>query len=125
MYAELLVTSFQSAGNTDALSDIGDLLARLISCRNRLQRPATPEGEPIGDLAANIDYDLALLRLCSARGIVCNPGWFDRPIVERCRLESELAGRGVDLDDFDSTVRTSPDSQPAAQGSQSVLPSQC
>jgi hypothetical protein len=103
MYAELLVMSFlQRASNGDPLSDVGDLLSRLLSCRKRLHPPTVRDGGAAGDLAANIDYDLALLRLCSARGIRCDPVWFDRPILERCRLESELAGCGVDLGAFDS-----------------------
>jgi len=96
MYSELLLASFEQAS---AEGEPGELLARLIACRHRLL--SGPEGggeaEPASDLAANIAYDLALLRLCGSRGIDCDPRLFGQPLAERRRLEEQLAVSGINL----------------------------
>lgn len=51
------------------------------------------------DLARQLAYDLALMRLCAAHGIVCDVRRFTRPIPERTRLEEALERKGVALRD--------------------------
>lgn len=98
MYAELLAASFDEQLASAAATPVSDLLAHVIACRRVLADSSPPGTGPEGDLAANIEYDLALLRLCASRGIDGDPHRFDRPREERARLEAELARRGVDLD---------------------------
>jgi hypothetical protein len=78
-----------------------ELLTRALECRRRL-RASPASTASADDLALQLDYDLALLRLCQARGIDCDPDGFGRPLAERRRLEDELARSGVDLKSFDS-----------------------
>lgn len=110
MYADLLAASCdQPMVSADEHRDVGLLLARAIASRRGLSTPPGSGAGPEGNLAANIDYDLALLRLCLARGIDADPRRFDRPIEERGRLEAELAKRGIDLAELgpaDVTVRS-------------------
>jgi hypothetical protein len=49
------------------------------------------------DLAYDVTYDCALIRLCVAVGIPAAPVSFGRPRDERARLEHALAEAGVDL----------------------------
>jgi hypothetical protein len=49
------------------------------------------------DLAYDVQYDCALIRLCSAAGIETTPASFGQPGVERARLERALTESGVDL----------------------------
>jgi len=103
MYSDLL------AASVSALEDIGDAsagehLARLIDARRRLSAVAPTIGPatPAAALAAHIDYDVALISFCAARGIVTHPERFGTPGTERRRLEAELARGGVDLDALES-----------------------
>jgi hypothetical protein len=104
MYSELLVASLRStdpardgAGTTEAA-----LLSELAACRRDLTRalPADAAGGGVdasADIARQVDYDLALIRLCRLRGIDCDPARFTRPLVERRRLEDALVAAGVEL----------------------------
>jgi hypothetical protein len=49
------------------------------------------------DLAYDVDYDCALIRLCLAAGIPATPAAFGQPRDERERLERALAQAGFDL----------------------------
>jgi len=49
------------------------------------------------DLAYDVQYDCALIRLCAAAGIETTPASFGQPRVERARLERALATTGMDL----------------------------
>jgi hypothetical protein len=119
MYAELLVASLgQSITPGERASEVGALLAQLLAARLRLGERQAGAG-PEGDLAANIEYDLALLRLCAARGVDADPRRFDRPGQERARLEGELALRGTVLDElkFGEEPVTSPETRAVDRGS--------
>jgi hypothetical protein len=109
MYAELLAASFdECSAQGEETPEVGDLLARAIASRHRLTAGPAADAGPEGDLATNIEYDLALLGLCAARGIEGHPRRFDRPGEERRRLEEELAKRGIDLEELgsDGAVRS-------------------
>jgi hypothetical protein len=101
MYADLLAASLpQPIAPGEQVSELGALLALLLAARIRLGERRSGAGAE-GDLATNIEYDLALLRLCAARGVDVDPGRFDRPGEERARLERELALRGMDLGELE------------------------
>ncbi len=102
MYAELLTMSYrQATSESRRTPKIADLLAQVISSRQRLDEIPAASGGASDDLAANIDYDLALFALCHARGIPVDLARFERPLAERERLERELAAHGIDLDELD------------------------
>jgi hypothetical protein len=51
-------------------------------------------------LAAEVSYDRALIKLCTANGIAADVVGFSHPGAERARLERELATAGIDLAAF-------------------------
>jgi hypothetical protein len=74
-------------------------LAEVWRCRNQLERGTAdvdPDTVPAA-LALQIAYDVALLRLAELIGIESDPSRFDRPQLERSRLEGALADRGISL----------------------------
>lgn len=98
MYGQLLAVALAD-GERDGQSE-QDLLRELAHYRVRLMpRWGVGGGGPAVDaassLAAQIDYDLTLLRLCQLRGIPCAPEGFGRPEPERHRLEKALSAAGV------------------------------
>jgi hypothetical protein len=64
---------------------------QMLTSSDRLHRSAE------GDLAYDVQYDCALIRLCAATGIETTPACFEQPRVERARLERALATTGMDL----------------------------
>jgi hypothetical protein len=65
-------------------------------------RSATARSPQSGDvahvaLAAEISYDRALIKLCTASGIEVDVMAFSHPFEARSRLERELAALGTDL----------------------------
>ena len=104
MYSEILVeASKRDRRDGRQTARPGELLARLIECRQRLGPRVAASGHgSVLDLAANVDYDLALVELCRERGIPAEPAAFEHPLAERHRLERELAAMGVEVRDFDS-----------------------
>ena len=101
MYGELLLASLEIQGDRDLGSDPAELQARVLELRARLSDPGTMQPTAAGvadDIASNIDYDLALTRLCTAYGIDVDPKRFERPMIERRRLENSLRAFGVDLE---------------------------
>lgn len=107
MYSELLAVAYRAApGRHEELE--GERLERVLrhelaECRRQLSahagtgrgRPAV--SDPPVDIARQIDYDLALIRLCRVHGIECDPASFTRPYAERHRLEEALAMAGVEV----------------------------
>jgi hypothetical protein len=100
MYSELLTASLAAQPNIESERGTpSHLLAHLMWCRQRLEGSVSrSRREPEVDLAANLDYDVALLRLCTARGIDSEPGRFAIPLLERRRLEMELRECGINLE---------------------------
>ena len=107
MYSELLVAALQVApGPSEALEGqrLEDALGlELAECRRRLAARGPQRQELQGkndapvEIALELDYDLALIRLCKVHGIACDARRFTRPSPERRRLEEELSGAGVDV----------------------------
>ena len=74
-------------------------MAEVQRYRTQLER-ATPDVDPdtvSAALALQIGYDVALLRLAELIGIDSDPSRFDRPQLERTRLEGAFAERGISL----------------------------
>ena len=98
MYGQLLAMALeQEAGDAESEHD---LLRELARCRVRLAPrwaggPAVAAVAAASGLAVQLDYDLALLRLCRMRGIACGPERFGRPEQERHRLERALGAAGL------------------------------
>ena len=124
MYSELLGISIAAQDADDpSAATAGALLARAIGCRRSLPsdkqtdngapaRRKTVTGEMAGDLAANLDYDAALVRLCAARGIRATVEGFATPRDERRRLEEALKAAGVDLSTMGDHVAGERDLRP-------------
>jgi len=86
------------AAEDDEVVTNDSLLELALVCRHRmLGSRAEPGGSAQHELAYEVAYDHALVRLCAARGIEVDPGRFAHPRPERARLERALGAGGVDL----------------------------
>lgn len=96
MYTELLAASLCDQANG---VEITQLLVEAMTCRRQLEATIGERlrVEAAESLAINIAYDLALLKLCSALQISCDPRRFSQMLVERRRLEDALAQQGIDI----------------------------
>ncbi len=97
MYTQLLDAALHQLSIDGSGEDVA--VAEVQRYRNQLER-ATPDVDPdtvSAALALQIGYDVALLRLAELVGIDSDPGRFDRPQLERTRLEREFARRGIPL----------------------------
>jgi hypothetical protein len=96
MYVQLL-SAVLTSDRTDSYA-AGELLARARTSRQ--QMVASSGGSHVSaerDLAYDVDYDCALIRLCAAAGIETTPASFGQPGAERARLERALATTGFDV----------------------------
>ena len=112
MYGALLAMSLSLAGDTaDGVAaggtrDAGaarekELLEQLAEHRRRLQSEKAVDASRRSDapsrIAMELEYDRALIRLCQLHAIVYDVARFDRPQLERRRLEDALEAAGVDV----------------------------
>ena len=95
MYVQLLSAVLLSDEATPCAS--GELLSLARTRRHRLLASAGHPRSAERDLAHEVDYDCALIRLCAAHDIATAPSSFGQPRVERSRLERALARVGLDL----------------------------
>lgn len=96
MYTQLLQVVWEEAQSDGAAEE---LLKAAVTRRRALDVAESAHGQAVEKaLAANLAYDVALLRLCAAHGVDVDPLRFSRPLVERRLLETELTRRGVELD---------------------------
>ncbi len=112
MYALLLDAALARAdGSGDELST-GGALAELLRCRGRLgPSPTSKDDAAPGAAAAVADqvaYDVSLVRLSRLVGIECDVDRFDRPEIERRRLEAELVASGIDLAELEGSQESAP-----------------
>lgn len=99
MYIELLSLVFMT-NETDAVAPM-ELLVLALERRDRMLNSAAKVGwSAERNLAYDVDYDSALIKLCMAVGIDAEPTSFGQPREERTRLEHALAEAGVDLRRF-------------------------
>jgi hypothetical protein len=99
MYTQLLDAALHQLSIDESGEDVAVAVADVQRYRNQLER-ATPDVDPdtvSAALALQIGYDVALLRLADLIGIDSDPGRFDRPQLERIRLEGEFTQRGIRL----------------------------
>jgi hypothetical protein len=96
MYRELLSTAV--AHEEAPVAPVGASLELAIECRERmLGYRAGTNGSAQHKLASEVAYDRALVNLCAASGIDVDMSRFNQPQQARERLESALAGIGIDL----------------------------
>jgi hypothetical protein len=95
IYSDLLAVAFE---DTHQQGDVAVLTRAAIMSRIAVNRTRSGQGMVAEYLAAQLAYDRALIRLCLASGIATSPARFERPAIERQRLEDALAGIGVVLD---------------------------
>jgi hypothetical protein len=93
MYTHLLESVF--ADWVDELSGRA-LVDYALVCRAEMLAPRTA-GSACVALAAEINYDRALVKLCASQRIRVEVMGFAQPRGERERLERELAAAGIDL----------------------------
>lgn len=105
MYSELLAASYERMELDDQRAREEHLLEELNECRARLAGSAgegvsdeAAQPDAFGGIAREIDYDLALIRICRLHGIDSRPALFTRPLEERRRLEQALEAAGIPLD---------------------------
>jgi hypothetical protein len=100
MYVQLLSAVLTSDGAGSYAP--GELLS--LARTNRHQMLTSTDRAHLSverELAYDVNYDCALIRLCAATGIETTPALFGQPGVERERLERALAEAGVDLAQVD------------------------
>jgi hypothetical protein len=101
MYTQLLHAAFGLQPGIDAQATHQlDAVAEVQRCRGELHEGVPPGLDPDTVplvLALQIGYDVALLRLAKVVGIESGPERFEQPQLERQRLETELAERGIEV----------------------------
>ena len=96
MYVQLLSAVLTSGGADSYVP--GELLSLARTSRHQMLTSTNRSHlSAERDLAYDVRYDCALIRLCAAAGIETTPASFGQPAVERARLEPALAETGVDL----------------------------
>jgi hypothetical protein len=100
MYVQLLSAVLSAVLVSDATEATtpGELLSLARQRRQQMLTSADHASSSAErDLAYDVDYDCALIRLCLAVGIPATSASFGRPRDERARLERALAEADVDL----------------------------
>jgi hypothetical protein len=95
MYVQLLSAVLRSDEATPCAP--GELLSQARTRRHQMLTSADRSRSAERNLAYDVNYDCALIRLCAAEGIAATPASFGQPGVERARLERALAQNGLDL----------------------------
>ena len=103
MYSELLAVSLaideEAAGEhlTSSASEEWLMEELLLARRHRQQAGRSGRADTSSRVAAELEYDRALVRLCRVHAIDSGPERFSRPLRERRRLEEALEALGVDV----------------------------
>ena len=96
MYVQLLSAALTSEGADSYVP--GELISLARTSRHQMLTPSDRLSRSAeDDLAYDVHYDCALIRLCAAAGIETTPASFGQPMVERARLERALAQKGMDV----------------------------
>lgn len=107
MYRALLAASLADAGvneNSDRQT-AGELLASLLVARGRLVEGGRDSaGSAHERVTRELAYDVALVRLCRARGVAVDEGGFAQPVEQRYRLERMLEAQGIDVADLTAPI---------------------
>jgi hypothetical protein len=106
IYSQLLGVALDEGTESDEGLTIGGALATLLMHRGRLRgvRGGEPDssGGTLNALSNELDYDIALIKLCRRLDIQSDVHSFDPPHRERSRLEKSLADYGIRLDELES-----------------------
>ena len=105
MYQRFLGMALDETSNVDDGLTAGEAVAQLLLCRRQLRnRDDDPDGSSgvASALGEELDYDIALLRLARLLDIQVDIQAFDRPQVERSRLEQAIEVHGIRLNDLDT-----------------------
>lgn len=95
MYVDLLASALDE-WEDDLTGEA--LVDYVLTCRNEMLTTVPRRGKSAYvALAAEIAYDRALIKLCSAHGIDAEPADFAHPSDERAELERALVDAGIDL----------------------------
>jgi hypothetical protein len=101
MYSELLAVSLAIDEETARAHAANEewLLEELLLARRHRQETGRAAGhsDASSRIAAELEYDRALVRLCRLHAIPCGAERFTRPLRERQRLEDALEALGVDV----------------------------
>ena len=101
IYSELLAVSLaveEETAGTHTASEEWLLEEFLLARRHRLQAGrAAGRTDASSRIAAELEYDRALIRLCRLHAISAGAERFARPIRERRRLEEALEASGVNV----------------------------
>ena len=111
MYAELLLGALAERPYLAPEATTGEGLAEVVLCRSRLNAPRPADRRErwaSGALADQLAYDAALVRLARHLGVACDVRAFERPPVERLRLEAGLSAAGIVLSDLGGQLRSAP-----------------
>jgi hypothetical protein len=101
MYTQLLQAAIgeHPAGPPEATTT--HAVAEVRRCRVEVGRSVSagidPDAVPV-ELAQQIGYDVALLRLAAMLGVESDPSRFEQPQLERARLEAMFNELGVNLE---------------------------
>ena len=99
MYSELLAASLATGAANEYERQPGEMLATLLAARGRLAGSSPDPFRLVHEqIAQELAYDVALVRLCQTRDIAFDQRAFAQPVVERRRLERALAAQGIDVD---------------------------
>jgi len=101
MYSELLAVSLAIDEETVGAHAASEewLLEELLLARRHRQQASRAAGrsDASSRIAAELEYDRALIRLSRLHAIPCGAERFTRPLRERQRLEEALEAVGVDV----------------------------
>ncbi len=102
IYSDLLKIALDQSAEVEAQLTSAGTLAVYLRSRAVLQADVEQERpwESSDKLFAELDYDIALIRVCRLVGIASAVQAFDQPGAERARLEQALVARGIRLDEL-------------------------
>jgi hypothetical protein len=105
IYVQLLGSALDQS-HSDEDTTIGEALAQLLECRNRLGANLSfytgTDWAPAA-VADQLAYDVSLVEFSRHLGIEVDPTKFGQPEHERARLERALVSRGICLEEFDTS----------------------
>jgi hypothetical protein len=100
MYSELLANALQDRGSQDEglrLEDLVDLARLQHQVLDLMHFSQGSTLNAFDGIASELEYDLALLRLCRVCEISFDVADFERPAAQRRRLEHALERSGISL----------------------------
>lgn len=97
MYRELLSEAWRERCQVSSCRGVEEIAFEFKRLRAQAQERSSLGEDASYEIVRELSYDLLLLECCRALGMGADLAGFDRPLVERARLEGLLQGAGVDL----------------------------